>query len=157
MRYLIARVILPLPAILLATSLNSNAQPVTHICNSATLSGAYGYLMTGQVFNSTVGFIPFTDSGSLTWDGNGKVTGSSTLNVDGGITSRTLTGTYMVNSDCTGSLKYKDNLGNSGSINMVIIGSGTEIQFLETDSGTVISGNAKPQQTNCAAPEPPKA
>jgi hypothetical protein len=151
MRYLIARVILPLPAILLATSLNSNAQPVTHICKSATLTGAYAYLMTGQVFTTTAGFIPFTDSGSLTWNGKGGVTGSSTLNVDGAITSRILTGTYTVNSDCTGSLTYTDNLGKSGSINMVIIGSGTEIQFLETDSGTVISGNAKPQQTNCAA------
>src|SRR5271169_4014981 len=98
MRYLIARVILTLLSILLATSLNSNAQPVTHVCESATLTGAYGYLMTGQVFNSTVGFIPFNDSGSLTWNGNGKVAGSSTLNVDGGITSRTLTGTYTVNS-----------------------------------------------------------
>ncbi|MBZ5595498.1 MAG: hypothetical protein LAP39_24910 [Acidobacteriia bacterium] len=150
MRYLIAR-ILPLSAVLLATSFHCSAQPVSHVCKSATLSGAYGYLMTGQIFLSQVGFVSFTDSGSLTWNGSGKVTGSSTLNVDGQIASRTLTGTYTVNADCTGSLKYTDNLTNSASINMVIIGSGVQIQFMESDSGAAISGNAKPQQTNCTA------
>jgi len=150
MRHRIAHFFLP-SAILLVTCVNTNAQPVNHVCTSATLTGDYGYLMTGQIFNSTAGFIPFADSGSLNWNGSSKVTGSSSLNVGGGINSRTLTGTYTVNSDCTGSFTYTDNLGNSASINLVIIGGGTEIQFLETDSGTTISGNAKPQQTHCTA------
>jgi len=149
MRYLIARILLPMPAILLATSVNGNAQAVSHVCKSATLTGAYGYLMTGQVFLSQVGFVPYADSGSLTWNGSGKFTGSSSLNVEGQITSRTLTGTYTVNPDCTGSVAFTDNLGDTGGINMVIIGNGAEIQFLDTDSGGAISGNAKPQQTNC--------
>src|SRR5713226_5193074 len=98
MRCPIARLILPVSAILLATSSNSNAEPVSHVCKSATLNGSYGYLMVEQVFLSTVGFVSFADSGSLSWNGNGKVTGSSTVNEDGNITSRTLTGTYTVNS-----------------------------------------------------------
>src|SRR5712692_3484921 len=151
MKYPITRLILTLSVILLATSATSTAQPVSHVCTSATLNGAYGYLMTGQTFESSFGFVSFADSGSLTWDGKSKATGSSILNVDGQLTSRTLAGTYTVNSDCTGSLTFTDNLGSSGSINMVIIGSGVAIQLLETDSGTVISGNAKPQQTNCTA------
>jgi hypothetical protein len=153
MEYRIARLILSLPAILLATSLSSNAQPVTHVCKNATLSGSYGFLMTGQVFSTAFGFVPYADSGSLTWDGSSKVTGSSTQNVDGQSSSRTFTGTYTVNSDCTGSFIFTDSLGNSGSVHMVIIDSGAQIQFVENDSGTAISGNAKPQQANCTDQE----
>ena len=149
MRYLIARFVFSLPAILLAAASNSNGQPVSHVCKNATLNGPYGYLMTGQVFLTNAGFVSYADSGSLTWDGSSKITGSSTLNVDGQSSSRTFTGTYTVNADCTGSVAFTDSLGNSGNLNMVIIESGVEIRLIEADSAAVISGDAKPQQTNC--------
>src|SRR5262249_14139762 len=100
MKYRIARLILSLPAILLATSFSSNAQPVAHVCKNVCLNGSYGFLMTGQAFSTACGFVANSDSGSLTWDGSSKVTGSSTQNVDGQSSSRTFTGTYTVNSDC---------------------------------------------------------
>lgn len=119
----------------------------SHICTNASLSGSYGFTISGGVQIGS--FVPFAESGSVTSDGNGNVTGSATASQDGQIIPRTLIGTYTVNSDCTGAAGFTDSLGNSSNINFVIVDSGREVNFMEADSGAVVSGVAKQQQSGC--------
>ena len=117
-------------------------------CTNANITGTYGYTFSGWIFTST-GQFPFADSGSLAFDGKGGLTGSDTYSYDGQIQPRTLTGTYTISTDCTGTATLSDNLGNSAHLNLVVVDNGQSIQFAQSDSGTVISGSAAMQQTNC--------
>jgi hypothetical protein len=104
-----------------------------------------------MVVNSDGSFSTFADSGNFTSDANGNLNAASTFSQDGTVTPRTFTGTYTVNSDCTGTVKTKDSLGGSASINLVIVDNGQQINFIDADSGAAISGSAQPQGTNCTA------
>lgn len=120
-------------------------------CTNASMTGGYGYAISGMLFQSGGAFYTFADSGNLTADGNGTSTGSSTFSESGTVGSRTISGTYTVNSDCTGSATFTDNLGNTLHISLVVLGGGQEIDFIQIDVGTVVSGSAKQQQTHCSA------
>jgi hypothetical protein len=144
MRHSIAPVVFLLSVILFSASPRSNAQTVTHTCTNASIVGTYGYSISGWVVSN--GFVPFAAAGSLTSDGNGKFTGTDSA-TEGTTVSRTLTGTYTVNTDCTGTAAFTDNLGNSSQFNLIVTAGG--IQFMETDSGSIVAGEAKRRRTVC--------
>ncbi|MBI2680191.1 MAG: hypothetical protein HYX25_04185 [Candidatus Solibacter usitatus] len=133
-----------LSVILFPGSSSSNAQPVTHTCTNASISGNYGFSVSGLVVSS--GFLPFVAAGTLTSDGNGNLTGKDAA-TEGQSVSRTLTGTYIVNADCSGSVTLHDNLGNNSQFNVRI--AGDAIQFMQTDGGTIIAGEAKRRRSVC--------
>jgi hypothetical protein len=138
--------------LLLAGSAMVNAQPLVgsaNTCTNASIDGSYAYTLSGWVVTTTAEY-PFADSGELTFDGNGSLSGSSTYSLDGGTQGRTLTGTYSVGSDCTGTATVSDNLGNSMDLNLVIVGNGQSIQLMQSDSNTIISGNATAIPATCA-------
>lgn len=112
-------------------------------CSNATVSGAYGYAIEGWVASASI--TPFGDSGQLTADGTGHFSGSSTTSSGGIIHRRTLSGTYQTNSDCSGSASLRDNLGNGGNLRFTASGDGRQLNFIEIDSGTIVSGIAQRQ------------
>ncbi len=120
-------------------------------CTNASVAGTYGFTLSGWIFTSTGGEYPFAESGTLTSNGEGSLSGSSAFSLDGTIEAATLTGTYSVSSNCTGTATLKDNHGDSIALNLVIADNGQSIQLVESDQGTVVSGNATSQQTNCTA------
>ena len=130
--------------ILFPASPTSQAQSVTRTCTNAAITGNYGYSISG--FAVSGGLVPFAAAGTLTSDGNGNLTGKDSL-TEGSIVSRTLTGTYTVNADCTATAALTDNLGNSFHFNLTVSGEG--IQFIQTDSGAVIAGEAKRRRPAC--------
>ena len=75
-------------------------------CTSASFQGAFGYTFTGL---TGVNALPFAAVGRLVADGQGNVAGAETDSSNGEIFQRTYTGTYKVNSDCTGSEVSTDN------------------------------------------------
>src|SRR5262249_20220121 len=77
-------------------------------CTRASFQGAFGYTFTGL---SGINALPFAAVGRLVADGQGNVSGSETQSDNGEISRRTYTGTYKVNSDCTGSEVTNDNFG----------------------------------------------
>lgn len=82
--------------------------------------------------------------GQLTLDGKGTITsGSATFSLNGTIVTVSLTGTYTEKSDCTGTLQVTPSQGNPGNFNSVLVNAGKEMLLIQTDSGTVISGNAQ--------------
>jgi hypothetical protein len=69
-----------------------------------------------------------------TFDGNGGVTTTATLSINGNIVPLTATGTYKVNPDCTGTYKLP------GTTLFFVTGDGgNEIQAICIDPGVVLS------------------
>ena len=111
-------------------------------CTNASFQGAFGYTFTGLTgFNA----LPFAAVGRLVADGQGNLAGAETDSSNGDIFPRTYTGTYKVNSDCTGSEVTLDNFGKTVRCNFVIVAGGREIQAIETDNNTAIVGCLKQQ------------
>jgi len=124
----------------------SGAKQSGETCGNATLSGVYGYAIEGWLVGS--GAIPYADAGQLTANGVGSFSGASTTSDGGKIIFRNLSGTYQVNSDCSGTAVLRDNLGRDnlgdvGNLRFVASPDGQNVVFIETDSGTVISGGAQ--------------
>src|SRR5271169_1633932 len=84
--------------IVLASFAVSSAAGAT--CSNASLSGTYGFLHDGTDSNGT----PFTAAVSqITFDSTtGTFSGETTASHDGVISTESLTGTYAVASNCTG-------------------------------------------------------
>ena len=77
------------------------AQSRAHACTISDVAGSYGYTSGGTIVSPPVG--PFTAVGSVTLTNSGTFTGAQTTSIAGNFFDETLTGTYTVDSDCTGS------------------------------------------------------
>jgi hypothetical protein len=108
-------------------------------CDNGSISGSYGYTVTGT--NLGVGQVAAV--GRVTADGRGGLTATDTLSAAGTILRRTITGSYAVNPNCTGSGQFTDNFGLTVHLDFVITNRGDEFQFIQTDPGTVFTGAAK--------------
>jgi uncharacterized protein (TIGR03437 family) len=112
-------------------------------CNNGSLSGTYGYLLSGfaAVSGQTYGY---SDSGQVLADGNGNLTTQSIANVGGTVSNMTGNGTYSVSSDCHGTASITSSAGTSNYV-FAIVQDGTGVLFVETDSGFTVGGTGQPQ------------
>ena len=100
---------------------------------NATLQGTYAVSGAGIV----VGVGSLTAVGVHTWDGHGNTVATYTASVNGNIfPGVTVTGSYSVNPDCTGSLTESD----GSHYHFVVSPDGTSATWIRTDAGTVVSG-----------------
>jgi len=114
----------------------SSAPLKANTCSSATLSGTYASNQTG-----TLNGLPVAQVNRVVSDGNGNITGSGTLVVNGGVSYPTFTATYTVNADCTGTFTASSGVQQ----NLVITLDGSEVQFIVTfhpAGAATISGHA---------------
>ena len=72
-------------------------------CSLAGAAGKYGFTLSGALLLPT-GPVPGAAVGTLTVDAEGKISGTEARNVGGGFANETLTGSWTVNPDCTGTL-----------------------------------------------------
>ena len=100
-------------------------------CSVASLKGAYGSVLTGQVLN--VG--PIVAVGVTTFDGRGHFVEDQTINVNGNVVQAPGTGTYTVNRDCTG---IADLVG-AGPHPFVIVDGGKQMDLMDINSAEVIT------------------
>jgi len=70
-------------------------------CSEELSAGYYAFTLSGVVILPT-GPVPIAGVGTATLDSTGKVTGTESRSVGGDFADETLTGTYTVNSNCTG-------------------------------------------------------
>ena len=70
-------------------------------CSEGRSAGYYAFTLSGVVILPT-GPVPIAGVGTATLDSTGKVTGTESRSVGGDFADETLTGTYTVNSNCTG-------------------------------------------------------
>jgi hypothetical protein len=125
------------------------AVPAVHAqCSDATLTGNYAFTYTAVVApgRSMKGQnnVPFAAVGVFTFDGAGSLSLTYTLVVNGVVstTSEPDTGTYTVNSDCTGIITDAT-IGIH--FNLVTVGGGTEFSAIQTDTGFTATTEAKKQ------------
>jgi len=54
------------------------------------------------------------------------------------------TGTYTINSNCTGTISLTPTGLSPINLEVLVVGSGKELLFVETDNGTIVSGTIQP-------------
>jgi hypothetical protein len=110
-------------------------------CSNATLQGGFGYTATGVLLPPTTPSPfagPFGEIGRQTFDGNGNTEGTASASANGNPINFTITGTYNVNPDCTGSMTlFVSPIGATVHIDFVMDKNGTEIRTIGTDPGAV--------------------
>ncbi|HEX8882046.1 MAG TPA: hypothetical protein VF749_18520 [Candidatus Acidoferrum sp.] len=112
------------------------------VCSAQSLEGRYAFTGEGYFTSSTTtlpaligAFAPAADVGVFVSDGQGTISGSDTLSSGGQTTPRTFTGTYKVNSDCTGTTALQFSPGPSTAIDIAIVldDRGHEVRALQTN------------------------
>jgi hypothetical protein len=123
---------------LLALTTAPAAKAANGVCSNSTLKGTYSDQDTGTI----VGVGPFAGVNVDSFDGNGNLTISGWSSLNGNVSQGTLTGTYQVNPDCTGSYTVA---GGTITAFFVIGQDGNELQIVITSPGTVINCVARKQ------------
>jgi hypothetical protein len=100
-------------------------------CSVATLDGAYGLVLKGEVLQ--VG--PLVSVGVSNFDGKGHFVTDQTLNVNGNVSQVQGSGTYTVNLNCTG---VADLVG-AGPHSFVIIDGGKQMDLMDNNSAEVLT------------------
>ena len=100
-------------------------------CSVATLNGAYGGVLTGEV----LGVGPIVAVGVPRFDGRGHFVAEQTVNVNGNVSQAPLSGTYTVNRNCTG---IADPVG-AGPHSFVIIAGGRQMDLMDNNSAEVLT------------------
>ena len=78
-------------------------------CSETTLHGRYLFAFNGFKIKGNNKVAPFAQAGYEVYNGNGKMKGALSGNLDGEITrNEPFSATYTVNADCTGTVTYKD-------------------------------------------------
>jgi len=108
----------------------------TATCTDLGVKHTYSFQETG-IFLS-VGQI--AASGQFVLNGKGTLTGTATFSLDGSIASLPVTGTYQINSNCTGTATFTPHGQSAINIGLVIVNGGKEMMFIETDANTIVSG-----------------
>jgi hypothetical protein len=115
-------------------------------CSVRSLRGGYGLIFQGfgtmaPVPALTGAFLPAAGVGVVNFDGSGSLTLTDTVSSGGKVALLTTTGTYTVDSDCTGSL----NAPGAAAWNFVIVHDGGQILAINTIQGRVAAVNLEKQ------------
>ena len=129
---------------LLAAVLASTAPPAqARSCSLERVAGDYGYTISGNIL--TLG--PAAAVGHVTLEASGTLSGAQTSSFNGLIVDETLSGTYTVNSDCTGTATinvfHSGVLVRTSNLNTVYVNDQSEIRVIFLTPGTILTVNAK--------------
>jgi hypothetical protein len=108
-------------------------------CNNATLQGTFAYTSTGSFVAAPAPLGLYADTGAQTFDGNGGTAVSGMSNTNGSAGSVNNTGTYTVNSDCTGTFTLQIAPGIAAHYFFVIANNGSTFQAVCLDPVAVIT------------------
>jgi len=104
---------------------------------STNTGGTFGFTASGSI----VGVGNFGADGQITVDGAGHVSGIESSSVAGKIKSNIpFTGTYKLNSDCTGTAVFKPKGGTKVHISFELVRQMASMLFVETDANSIIAG-----------------
>ncbi len=121
--------------------------------STASLSGGYSFADSGETLGPAS--IKFAEVGVITFDGAGGFKGNATMNDGGAICTATVTGTYSINPDGSGSAtvtQTPDAVSTARGcttitfpIALALSGGGAQVQFVETSGTEIASGLALKQ------------
>jgi hypothetical protein len=114
-----------------------------HPCTYNSVSGTFGYAVTGT--RNGVG--PVAGAGLLTFHRDGTVTdGKQTVSFNGVIADETYSGTYTVESDCSGSFTVvvqSPIAPRTSTVNLVWVSDANAAKAIFADAGTILTADAK--------------
>jgi hypothetical protein len=120
------------------TVVSGSATSVQTSCSAETINGLYALALSGWVYDSSGNPYFFTDVGRLNFSGAAStVTLNDTVSAAGTVTTRSLSGSYSLNSNCTGTATLS---GGTLHLNFTVVA--CAIQLIEADNGTTIAGSA---------------
>ena len=124
-------VVMAMPALADAKDNNAGAK-----CSEATLDGKYLFSYDGYELKGNKK-IPFAQAGYEVYDGNGHVKGVYSGNFGGEIVRKQpFRGTYTVNADCTGTVRYTD-----GTVyDQYISPDGSKVEFVQVKPARFVGG-----------------
>jgi hypothetical protein len=107
-------------------------------CSEATLHGTYLFAYDGVgIKENNQDHTPFAVAGYEVFDGKGKVNAIFSSSVEGEISrNESVSGTYTVNEDCTGTASYTNGM----HFDKFIAPDGRLFTFVQTDPGVVVAG-----------------
>jgi hypothetical protein len=112
-------------------------------CKLSGVAGAYGYTTSGTI--PTIGAVAAV--GHINLDASGNLTGVQTASFNGAIFSETLSGTYTVNADCTGSAVVKvyhsGVLVRTTNLDVIFENDQRELRAIFLTAGTVLTVSGK--------------
>ena len=116
---------------------NTQQAKAEKACSNGSIHGAYA-LQGGGFLNNTD---PYALNGSITFDGDGKVTGTILVrSIAGTVTTNFGTqGTYQVNSDCSLTASFTRTDGTTSNYSGVVFDDGNKFSFTQTNPGTIVN------------------
>ena len=117
--------------------------PRNRECTNGSVMGKFGVTIQGSLLPPLTPVpVPGASVGSFELDAAGNLNGADTLSLGGQIIPRTYTGAVSIKSNCTFSARITAP-GQTVNLSGVIVDGGDEIQFIQTDPGTIFTGVAK--------------
>lgn len=131
----------------LALGIAPTANAYDKECSNASLKGTFAEKDGGFLTNPSPAPASLFAGVILdAFDGNGTITASGFVSIDGTVSPQTENGTYTVNSDCTGTYEVQVSPGGfTAHAFFVIDDGGNELQIIPTDAGTVVTCIARKQ------------
>lgn len=104
-------------------------------CTNAGIKNTFGFRGGGY----TSSLAPYAFAGQVKLNGLGGITGSESASFGGTIETFSLTGSYSVSSNCTGTATFKGSTGNLAHTYFVIVNGGQSAMEIQTDANTIIT------------------
>ena len=112
-------------------------------CSLQGVSGRYGYTTSGTI--PTLGAV--AGVGHITLEARGNLTGAQTVSFNGAIVPETLSGTYTVDADCTGTATvnvfHGGVLARTTNLNVIFDNNQKELRAIFLTAGTVLTVNGR--------------
>jgi hypothetical protein len=113
-------------------------------CSVATLHGTYPFAFDGVEITDNNEQLPFAIAGYGVFDGNGKEKSVVSSNFNGEVTRKeSISGTYTVKADCTGTLTFAD----GSQIDMFIAPDGSMFTFVQTKPSELVGSGFQQRGT----------
>ena|SRR5215471_5868989 len=113
-----------------------------HGCTLRSVSGAFGYTSNG--IRNGVG--PVAGAGTAVFHRDGTVDGKQTVSFNGIIADETYSGTYTVDSDCSGEFTVVVDspiAPRTSHVNVIWVSDGDGAKAIFTDDDTILTADAK--------------
>lgn len=118
------------------------------VCDPAQFQGAYGFQLAGETTISGHSQ-PVVSVGRLVFDGQGGVSGVSSVSFTGLYLGNPVTGMYDARADCSASWSLQDDSGNHQHFAGTITADGRSLQFRQTDPGSPSQGRLSKTADAC--------
>ena len=118
-------------------------QAQTPACTNAVFKGTYYFLVNGSVIPGNQA-LPYGSLGKAVADGQGGISGSAVTTVNGVSSAFTITGTYSIGQNCTGTTTLTATSSTTTpttiTVNLQVVDNGQSAVFAFSTSGQVIAG-----------------